>query len=65
VNRSAFERWVADTGRDTAALTDAAYAALAQPTSNVPAQRYGTVAPMLYDHVLQLAAPLAGSGKEH
>jgi cytochrome o ubiquinol oxidase subunit 2 len=65
VSRPAFERWVADTGRDTAALTDEAYAALAQPTSNVPAQTYGTVAPMLYDHVLQLAAPLAASGKEH
>jgi cytochrome o ubiquinol oxidase subunit 2 len=65
VDGSRFERWVAAARSDMPALSDAAYAQLARTGSNAPTATYGSVEPMLYEHILQTAAPMAAAPREH
>jgi cytochrome o ubiquinol oxidase subunit 2 len=65
VEPEAFSRWVAATRSDRPELNGAGYAALTRASSNVAVQDYGAVEPMLYEHILQMAAPTgAVSAKE-
>jgi cytochrome o ubiquinol oxidase subunit 2 len=48
----AFERWVAEAHGAAAALDDAAYAQLAKPSSAVPPATYRSVAPNLFQRII-------------
>jgi cytochrome o ubiquinol oxidase subunit 2 len=47
-----FERWVAQTKASGATLTAQDYVALAKPSVREPVRRYATVAPNLYDNII-------------
>jgi cytochrome o ubiquinol oxidase subunit 2 len=59
VPETAFASWVTETRRDQPALDAAAYDLLAAPGANAAAREFGAVEPMLYEHVLRRAAPVA------
>jgi cytochrome o ubiquinol oxidase subunit 2 len=58
---SAFDSWVAHANGSGPALDAEAYAQLARASSNAAVQTYGSVDPMLFEHIVQLAAPPAAS----
>ena len=57
VDETAFTQWVAETRRTMPALNAKTYDTLAAPGINYGRRAYGSVEPMLYDHVLRSAAP--------
>jgi cytochrome o ubiquinol oxidase subunit II len=59
-----FDQWVAVTKANGAALDDAGYAALAKPSRAAPAATFGTVAPQLFDSIIQqtISGPATPSG---
>ncbi|MEA3150711.1 MAG: cytochrome o ubiquinol oxidase subunit [Gammaproteobacteria bacterium] len=59
-----FTRWVEQSRSAMPALSDAAYSDLARTSSNAPVQTFGSVRPMLYEHILQTAAPMAGASSK-
>jgi cytochrome o ubiquinol oxidase subunit 2 len=61
VPASEFSSWLARTRSTGAALNAAAYAQLARRDGNVGLQTYGRVDPMLFEHILQEAAPIAAA----
>ena len=58
---SEFDSWIAHTRGGNPALSVDAYSELARASRNVAVQSYGSVEPMLYQHILQTAAPLAAA----
>jgi cytochrome o ubiquinol oxidase subunit II len=61
VPTSEFDAWIAHTRSDMPALSSATYSQLARASSNVAVQSFGSVEPLLYEHILQTAAPLAAA----
>jgi cytochrome o ubiquinol oxidase subunit II len=53
-----FDKWLKEARAETLALNDDTYAQLAQPSSNVPTQTYGSVEATMYGHILNVAAPM-------
>jgi cytochrome o ubiquinol oxidase subunit II len=64
VHATDFAAWVDRTRAAAPALDLTAYEQLEQPSSHLPAKTYGSVEPMLFDHILQLAAPM-GAPMQH
>jgi cytochrome o ubiquinol oxidase subunit II len=56
VTPQAFESWVGQVRGSASALDDASYAALAKPSEDVAPISYGSVAPRLFDHIVEQTA---------
>jgi cytochrome o ubiquinol oxidase subunit 2 len=56
-----FDSWLADARSGKPALSVDAYSELARPSKNVAAKIYTDVDPMLYEHILRVAAPMAAA----
>jgi cytochrome o ubiquinol oxidase subunit 2 len=65
VSVRAFDNWVAEDRSALAELDEDAYTALLAPSIAVDTRMYGQVAPMLYEHIVQRAAPRHLSAKDH
>jgi len=61
VSAAAYAGWLSQTRGHLPDLSQDAYSRLAQKSSNVPPQTFGSVEPDLYDHILKLAAPMSGA----
>jgi len=59
-----FAAWFEHTRGGAGVLDALAYRELAKPTKKVESHTYGDVDPMLYEYILQLAAPMAASSPE-
>jgi cytochrome o ubiquinol oxidase subunit 2 len=64
VSAAAFEGWLSQTRGHLPGLSAAAYSHLAEHSSNVRPQTFGSVEPDLYDHILKLAAPMTGASRQ-
>jgi cytochrome o ubiquinol oxidase subunit 2 len=58
VSAADFQAWVAHARSDRKTLDSSAYAVLSRASSNVDPQIFGSVAPTLFEHILELAAPV-------
>ena len=56
-----FEGWLGNVRSGSLTLDAAAYDALAKPSKKVASQSYADVDPMLFEHILRVAAPMAAS----
>jgi cytochrome o ubiquinol oxidase subunit 2 len=59
-----FDSWLAHVRSSAAALDADAYDELAKPSKHVASRSYADVDPVLYEHILRLAAPMAASSSE-
>jgi cytochrome o ubiquinol oxidase subunit 2 len=59
-----FDTWLGNARSGTSTLDADAYNELLKPSKKVASQSYADVDPTLYEHILQLAAPLAASSSE-
>jgi cytochrome o ubiquinol oxidase subunit 2 len=59
-----FDGWLGNVRSGSLTLDADAYDALAKPSKKVASQSYADVDPMLFEHVLRLAAPVAASTSE-
>ncbi len=64
VSAADFDSWLSQTRGQPPSLNSAAYSRLAQNSSNVPPQTFGSVEPQLYDHILKTSAPLTGTPRQ-
>ena len=58
---SEFDNWAAQAHGAGPALNAETYAQLERASSNAPVQTYGSVDPMLFEHIVQLAAPMTAA----
>jgi cytochrome o ubiquinol oxidase subunit 2 len=58
---SEFDSWAAHAHGAEPALDAEAYAQLERASSNVAVRTYGSVDPMLFEHIVQLAAPMSAA----
>jgi len=59
-----FDGWLGNVRGGSLTLDADAYDALAKPSKKVASQSYADVDPMLFEHILRLAAPVAASTSE-
>jgi cytochrome o ubiquinol oxidase subunit 2 len=59
-----FDAWLEHARGGAEVLNTDAYDELAKPTKKVATRSYADVDPMIYEHILQLAAPMAAPSAE-